>query len=404
MMGTQGEHVVFVAAGADVQGAPGGWGLLKVRRNGSLSAIPLYDGAIVGAASGQRDDVISVRDATDCPHHAQFLVRPDGVYVSDLDSPTGTWLDGVPVSMLGLAHGSVLRMGDSVMLFVERELDTYAGTPSVMGDVVIGVRQRTWMDAAVGHIENCRSLVIQGASGVGKSTMARAAIQRAGGMSHTYVVDGASIDPDQLIRAYGEGGPTLWLVTHIDQMPRAAQSDLVRAVRATEGSMLIGTVVGALEDAHAEGRVGSSLMSLVETRVLRVPSLAERREDIPALTIELLRRVGIRLDAGAEAVFECVLRAGWPGGVRELGAQLAAAFDAAETPERAAKILCRTVPRSCPKEPLALQMSDMDLARVRLQKALAMASGTVAVAARELRMSRQAFYRELRRLGTDASR
>ena len=404
MMGTQGEHVVFVAAGAEVQGAPGGWGLLRVRRNGSLAAIPLYDGAIVGSASGQRDDVMSVSDTTVCPHHAQFVVRPDGVYVSDLDSPTGTWLDGVPVSMLGLAHGSVLRMGDSVMLFVERELDTYAGAPSMMGDVVIGVRQRSWMDAVVEHIENRRSLVIQGASGVGKSTMARAAVQRAEGLPPTHVIDGASIDPDQLIRAYGESGSTLWLVTHIDQMPRAAQSDLVRAVRATEGSMLIGTVVGALEDAHAEGRVGSSLMALVETRVLRVPSLAERREDIPALTIEMLRRVGVRLDAGAEAVFECVLRAGWPGGVRELGAHLAAAFEAGETAERAAKILCRTVPRSCPKEPLALQLSDRDLARVRLQKALAMASGTVAVAARELRMSRQAFYRELRRLAPDASR
>jgi transcriptional regulator of acetoin/glycerol metabolism len=53
---------------------------------------------------------------------------------------------------------------------------------------------------------------------------------------------------------------------------------------------------------------------------------------------------------------------------------------------------------------MPLQVSDPDLARARLQKALALASGTVAVAARELRMSRQAFYRELRRLDLEWSK
>jgi DNA-binding NtrC family response regulator len=218
------------------------------------------------------------------------------------------------------------------------------------------------------------------------------------------VVDGATIDPEHLLRTYDTEGPMLWLVTHVDRLPRAAQSDLVRAIRATEGSMMIGTVVGALEDAHAEGRVGTTLMGLVETRVLRVPDLEERREDIPALALEMLRRVGIRLTEGAEDVFECVLRAGWPGGVRELGKQLAVAFDAGGTVEGAVGILCGTIERAAAKEPMPLQVSDPDLARARLQKALALASGTVAVAARELRMSRQAFYRELRRLDLEWSK
>lgn len=168
--------------------------------------------------------------------------------------------------------------------------------------------------------------------------------------------------------------------------------------------MLVATVVGAIEDAQAEGRVGASLMGLVENRTLKVPELEQRREDVPALTIEMLRRMGVSLNHGAESVFEAVLRAGWPGGVRELGAHLAAAFDAGGTAEAAAEILCQSVPRAGVKEPLPLQESDADLARARLRRALDRASGTVAVAARELRMSRQAFYRELRRLDMEGKK
>lgn len=401
MADVQGVEFEF-SVGARSARETSGWGLVCFASDGALRPVSLHDGAVVGRGQGNGLDLGD--DSLD-PQHARFVVRADGVYISDLDTSTGTRIDGVPVSILGLAEGCVLRMGSTLALFVERDLAAYAGRPTVVGgELVVGTRQRSWVEAAIANVTHRKSMVIQGSPGVGKATLARVAMRVAGDGVPVQVVDGATIDPDHLLRTYDTPGPTLWLVTHVDRLPRAAQSDLVRVIRATEGSMMIGTVVGALEDAHAEGRVGTSLMGLVETRVLRVPDLEERREDIPALSLEMLRRMGIRLTEGVDGVFECVLRAGWPGGVRELGKQLAVAFDAGGTVEGAVGILRRTIERAGAKEPMPLQASDPDLARARLQKALALASGTVAVAARELRMSRQAFYRELRRLDLEWSK
>ncbi len=403
MNGMQGVPVKTTEEGGDLRRSDG-WGLVRFGGDGGLEAIPLYDGAIVGRGSGATE-VVEVDDADMAPRHAQFFVRPDGAYVADLDTPTGTRLDGVAIRMMGLAQGSVLRFGKTVALFVERDLLTYQGRPPVFGDeMVLGSRHTAVFDEAVDHVRQARSLVVCGGPGIGKSTFARVAVRTAGTGVAVHAFDGAAVDPSALLTAFDVAGPAIWLVEHIDRVPRAMQADLVRTVRAVPGSTLVATVVGAIEDGQADGRIGASLMGLVESRVLPVPDLEDRREDLPALTLEMLRRVGVRLSEGSEDVFEAVLRAGWPGGMRELGTHLAAAFDAGGSSFEAAKILSRSVPRSGPKSPLPLQEADADLARTRLRRALDHASGTVAVAARELRMSRQAFYRELRRLDMEGKK
>lgn len=404
MIGTQGAPVGYTE-GSDVTGRNGGWGLVCVAADGSTSTVPLADGAVVGRASG-RGDVVEIDDPTLEVQHAQFFVRPDGAYVSDLDTASGTRLDGVPISMMGLAHGNVLRMGNLLTLFVERNLQSYAGRALIHGgELIAGSRQRPWIDAATEHVRAGRSFVVQGGPGIGKSTLSRVAVRQAGAQLPVQTIEGGAVGHEALLHLFDRAVPSIWLVQHIDRIPRAAQADMVRAIRTTPGSVLVATVVGAIEDAQAEGRVGASLMGMVENRIIEVPDLERRREDVPALTIEMLRRMGTPLSEGAQDVFEAVIRAGWPGGVRELGTHLAAAFDAGGGNAReAAKILRRSVPRSGPKVPLPLQESDADLARARLRHALDRAAGTVAVAARELRMSRQAFYRELRRLDMEGKK
>ena len=388
----------------DVTAREGGWGLVVVASDGSLSTIGLSDGAIVGRPSGP-NDIVPIDDPKLDVQHAQFFVRPDGAYVSDLDTQAGTRLDGVPISMMGLAHGNVLRMGDTLALFVERNLASYAGRAALYGgELIAGARQRPWIDRATEHVRAGRSLIVQGGPGLGKSTMARVAVRQSGVQLPVQVIDGGSISPEALLNLFDRATPSVWMVQHIDRIPRAAQADMVRAIRTNPGSVLIATVIGAIEDAQAEGRVGASLMGLVENRIIEVPNLERRREDVPALSIEMLRRMGVGMSDNARDVFEAVVRAGWPGGVRELGTHLAAAFDAGGNAWEASKILRRSVPRSGPKVPLPLQESDADLARARLRHALDRAAGTVAVAARELRMSRQAFYRELRRLDMEGKK
>ncbi len=347
-----------------------GWGLVCIGLDGSLTPIALRDGAVVGGPGADTHAVV-LPDKSLSARHAQFVVRTDGVYIFDLGHEPGTRVDGVSVRVMGLTDGSVLRMGDTLALFAERELHRYAGKPTILGgEMVVGPRQREWVDQAISHIDEGQSLLIEGERGVGKATLARTAIRESKTKLHVHHFDGA---------------------------------DVVRAIRAQQGALLVGTVDGAWKDAQAESRIGVFLKTLVEGRTIRVPCLEQRREDIPALSIQLLGRMGIKLGDGAQGVWEAVTRAGWPGGVRELGAHLAAAFDAAGgEAEQAAKILCRTVPRGSPKVNVSLQDSDEDLARARLKRALERASGAVAGAARELKMSRQAIYRELRRLDLDS--
>ena len=381
----------------------GGWGLACMGGGYRLTPIALRDGAIVGAAEGA-PGVVAIRGDALAAQHAQFVVRPDGVYVSDLDTPEGTRVDGVPAGMLGIAHGSVLRMGDLLALFVERDLSSFDGPFEMIGDLVVGPRQRAWVSAAIEHAGARSSFLIHGTRGIGKATLAQVVVRGAAADATIRTVDARTAGSEDMLRGTDASRATVWVVLHIDRLPRQVQSDLARSVRRNAGSMLVGTVVGAPEDAQAEGRIGASLLSIIEGRVVGVPSLEQRREDIPAIALALCERAGIGKTEASIDVMEALARGGWPGGVSEMQAIMRHAFHDGKCGPAAAQQLRRGIPRPTAKVPLPLQEADEDLARARLGRALDRASGTVAVAARELRMSRQSFYRELRRLRMEGGR
>ncbi len=74
-----------------------------------------------------------------------------------------------------------------------------------------------------------------------------------------------------------------------------------------------------LADLVAEGRFREDLYYRLNVIPLRLPTLRERREDIPALVEHFVarrgRRAGFRLD---EASFTALMSHEWPGNVREL--------------------------------------------------------------------------------------
>lgn len=51
--------------------------------------------------------------------HALLSVREDGVYVSDLDSSNGTYVNGRKIEKAQLRHRDVIRIGDCDIRFVE---------------------------------------------------------------------------------------------------------------------------------------------------------------------------------------------------------------------------------------------------------------------------------------------
>ena len=68
----------------------------------------------------RRDNDLVLDDPTVSSQHAQIEVRPDGVYLADLGSTNGTYVNGVEINRVKLKHGDEVRAGDCVMRYRDR--------------------------------------------------------------------------------------------------------------------------------------------------------------------------------------------------------------------------------------------------------------------------------------------
>jgi len=142
---------------------------------------------------------------------------------------------------------------------------------------------------------------------------------------------GATQDRRGLFQA-AEGG-TLFL-DEVGDMPPALQVKLlraledrtVRAVGANESVPIDVRIVSAthrkLEERIASGEFREDLYYRLNVVKLVVPTLAERREDIPLLAGHFLKRLAARYEKRAQAfspeALELLIAAPWPGNVRQL--------------------------------------------------------------------------------------
>jgi DNA-binding NtrC family response regulator len=153
---------------------------------------------------------------------------------------------------------------------------------------------------------------------------------------------------------------------------------------------------------------------------VRLPSLAERRSDIPQLASELLERIGhsagyrYTIDAGGS---DLLARYDFPGNVRELrnilwvaavnapDAHITAAEIAAALPAPTEKADCSTAERSCrgEKQPFGASVRRLSPRRVwdadSLVVMLSRHQGNRRAVARELGVSERTVYRKLRQYG-----
>jgi hypothetical protein len=90
--------------------------LLVVQRSPSLDAgdeFPLNSAPLTVGRGGQNDLVLNGDDFASA-RHARIEVRGDGVWVQDLDSTNGTFVNGSRVAgAQRLDHGDVLRVGET---------------------------------------------------------------------------------------------------------------------------------------------------------------------------------------------------------------------------------------------------------------------------------------------------
>ena len=220
---------------------------------------------------------------------------------------------------------------------------------------------------------------------------------------------GATQDRRGLFQA-AEGG-TLFL-DEVGDMPPALQVKLlraledrtVRAVGANESVAVDVRIVSAthrkLEERIASGEFREDLYYRLNVVKLVVPSLAERREDIPLLAGHFLKRLAARYQKRAQAfspeALELLIAAPWPGNVRQLLNVVEQSVALATTEVVPASLVRQAIDHA------ESSLTPLDEARKAFERdylvqLLKLTAGNVSQAAKMAGRNRTEFYRLLER-------
>jgi len=216
------------------------------------------------------------------------------------------------------------------------------------------------------------------------------------------------------------------LLDEVGDLGSEAQAKLLRAIEAREIERVGGgqpirvdvRILSAtnkdLSRAVAEGKFREDLFFRLNVIPLQVPPLRERPSDIPALVKHFTAlhraRTGQAVPAWTPDAIRALGRYRWPGNVRELAnivERLSILHAGGSVDEDAVRAVLPVergpVAATALPDPAALErsLSDTldDYERTLIARALSMADGNVAEAARRLKTDRPNLYRRMRRLG-----
>lgn len=308
-------------------------------------------GAVVGRAWLAEAGLIDGKVSTE---HMR-LSRADGrVYAQDAGSKNGTWVNGARLAggeRAPLADGAVLRIGRTLLVYRSSfgsDLSPARPIGRLVGPFGLGeVRAR--LAELSKHPE--QNVLLEGATGTGKELLAAAVIHALdrgkkplGSINVAAVASGVfeaqlfgwlkgafsgSADGGKGVFRENDGGSVF--LDEIGELPLDLQPKLLRALEnrqiqpvGSSGPVKVDVAVIAatnrpLDEDVERGQFRRDLYARFTAR-LRLPTLAERREDIYAILESLAERRGFALDAGSaeiEAVERLVL-ADWSANVRDL--------------------------------------------------------------------------------------
>jgi two-component system, NtrC family, response regulator HupR/HoxA len=283
-------------------------------------------------------------------------------------------------------------------------------------------------------------VLLRGETGVGKELLAQILHASSSRRAGPFVAVNCAAIPADLLEAemFGIGrgvatgvnerpgqfqiakGGTLFL-DEIGEMPAALQAKLLRALQGREIQPVGGTPVridvrvitatnSDLDARIAEGKFRRDLYYRVAGFVLRVPSLRERREDIPGLVQALLcvfaRETGKAVPAITAEALRALVAYTWPGNIRELEHEVrrlvylgreGEAVDCRLLSERV--LVAEETEMDAPPSSLGLDANVAHLERRLIRAALARTGGKRSPAARLLGVSRNGLAMKMERLG-----
>ncbi|MDI6838398.1 sigma-54-dependent transcriptional regulator [Ciceribacter thiooxidans] len=194
-------------------------------------------------------------------------------------------------------------------------------------------------------------IMIFGPSGSGKELVARMIHKRSTRSGGPFVtLNAAAITPDRMeIALFGtEGSPGqprrigaleeahrgILYLDEIGEMPRETQNKILRVLveqqfervggskRVKVDVRIISSTAYNLENQIAEGRFREDLFHRLAVVPIKVPALAERREDIPFLVDMYMRQIceqaGVRQRRIGEDAMAVLQANDWPGNIRQL--------------------------------------------------------------------------------------
>jgi two-component system response regulator GlrR len=282
------------------------------------------------------------------------------------------------------------------------------------------------------------SILIQGESGSGKELLARAVHRASPRANHPFIAINCGAIPETLLESELFGHTkgsftgaiadqrglfvaadkgTLFL-DEIGDMPLTLQVKLLRVIETREVRPIGATRsvpfdVRIISATHRDllrekvaGTFREDLYYRLNVVALKLPSLSERREDIPLLANHFLSSLAPRYErekaAFSSEALELLAKANWPGSVRQL-------YNVVEQ----SVALCPTdvIPRTFVEQAIQVEMHEMtsfEDARKRfereyLTRILKLTHGSVTQAAKLARRNRTEFYKLLQRHGIEAA-
>ncbi|HTT39227.1 MAG TPA: sigma 54-interacting transcriptional regulator [Burkholderiales bacterium] len=276
------------------------------------------------------------------------------------------------------------------------------------------------------------SVMILGESGTGKEMLARAIHKASARAGQPFVAVNCGAIPEQLLESelfghvkgaftgaaadykglFQAAGRGTVFLDEIGDMPLALQVKLLRVLQEREvrpiGSTqsvkvdvrIISATHRDLDEAIKAGTFREDLYYRLHVVALSLPSLSQRREDIPLLANHFLKtlaaRYGKTLNGFAQDALEVLVRHTWPGNVRELYNVVEQAVALATTPIIGPRLLESAI-RGEMGDLSSFESARFDFERDYLAKLLKITNGNVTQAARLAKRNRTEFYKLLQR-------
>jgi len=374
---------------------------------------------------------VRLQDARISRSHAAVEPGPCGLFIRDLDSRHGAFVDGKSITGGGLRaeEGSLVRFGDSLLLVVG-DVERHAMPPRRLSGALLGLAQdmlagptlaRVWDEAT--RIADLRDpVLVLGESGSGKECVARI-IRHASNPRGPFVGINIAAIPDGLFEAelfghergaftgaavarsgaFREASDGVLFLDEVGDLPRDLQAKLLRAI-----DLRCVRPLGASRDVRVNARLVTATSSDLREAcrsdcfrtdlyyrlagiILRVPPLRERRGDIVLLALSFLEERGVRLRLSADAA-EMLALAPWEGNVRNLRYAMTHAIG------KALQESCVEVQPHHFPDLGSVRDNEAELSEERIRWAMKNSGGVAAHAAEALGVSRTTLYNVLKRL------